>query len=244
MKKIIYLFLFFLYAIQVFAQETSASPAKASESISWYKKNVFFSWGLSPVLQDVYLEKFTYLRTDSFHYYGDTAYIKVKVLGRMSGFPFLSFNFHARINIKNISDHASYSINVPAALGVGVVEADTKREGEKTLGTQMPFSEIISAHIHLPLFVCYNRGYHSTYNNIDSKGYYYGVGGQFTIAPVVSSKKFKERGVDPFIFIPGIACGYKSPILNKKQGVEFFVGFVHGFFLRISAVHVIGYKEK
>jgi hypothetical protein len=240
-KNLLFIFSFF-FSVGLYAQDAS-STAVPARSISWYGRNVFFSWGLSPIMQDIYVEKFHYLRTDSIQFYGETHYNKYTIEGRISGFTFFSFNFHGRVNVKNIGDKASFSLNVPAGFGIGVIGTEQvfRFLGSKENG---PDVEIISAHMHLPLFFCYNKGYHSTYNNIDRKGYYMGIGGQFTIAPLVSSKEFRKVEVDPFIFIPGIALGYKSHILENKQGVEFFLGFGHGIFLRATAVHTIRYKEE
>jgi hypothetical protein len=109
--------------------------------------------------------------------------------------------YSPRINVYNHKDFASISIACPLRVGLYV-------KGDMGLG------------VKVPLFVDFNFFAHSTYNNINRKGFFIGFGGQF-----VSIRWFEEQfpssEQSQFWFGDLIRVGAKLPIKGKYYGAYF-----------------------
>jgi len=184
-------------------------PPIVKKKLSWMDKH--------------YLSSFTFiLLWDMFEYKGqtvETPYGYKEVINNREGVSILSATYDARINLKNFNERSSISLNVPVTAGLSGI---TGGDG--------------FFHMHLPLLVHYNYGYHSTYNNIDHHGFTIGAGAQLTLAPIIP-----EQNVNTLAFPMVIGkIGYKSS-LRSMTAYDLTIGFGNGYYFKFGYGIVLNY---
>ncbi|OYU95531.1 MAG: hypothetical protein CFE21_10330 [Bacteroidetes bacterium B1(2017)] len=205
------------------------------------KNKIYFSEFGGTVLMDYFSSKLVPL-TGDYDFGYDANYNPIKSPGsgyiKFSSFNFISLNYTARVNIYEINKDRSFSIDVPitAGFGVGFKNALVISRDSLSSSTNYNYKEIKSAegtsifNLSVPVFISFNMGMGSTYDNDSDKGLTVGVGFDcahpllFIEGKESFEKNFNSVKKSNFYFIPALSLGYRhwngdKPLeLNLKLG--------------------------
>jgi len=207
-----------LLALMIFCSSISYSQISRSDSIrksySWASKNLFYEYNLSgAILGELYYTPINEVVNDN----------GTKSSYQTFGLTMASFSFEPRVNMINVRDYASVSLNVPVNVAISF---DQENVG--------------FFHFTFPLLINLNFFYHSTYNNIDFKGFSLGFGAQYIAAPLF----INDQGNYITSWIqPLVRAQYKFENRTKNKGrcLGFTLGFIEGQYFRFSYGRILKY---
>ena len=213
--------------------------------ISWFNKHVFFSWGLSPLTNGMYSSPKIKLPNDTF-YNGSQLVSILPNYKKTFGLSIVTLTIHTRINIIDFKGRTSIAINIPLGFGPSIIFHKYRQSGSFTNQNET----VVGIHGHFPILLSFNKGFHSTYNNTDNKGWWIGLGVENIISPIKvfreDSTVFRDKTFPKVWMQPVIAVGLKSVYMNseytpKRKGAEVYIGFLNGWSVRAMFTHIIRY---
>ncbi len=139
------------------------------------------------------------------------------------GLSLASFSVEPRVNMINIRDYASVSLNMPVNFSISFED-----------------NGIGYFHFTLPLLLNLNLFYHSTYNNIVYKGLSFGIGAQYIAAPLFKTENFHyiTSWIQPLL---RFQYKFQNKSRNKGSSIGFRVGLLKGEYFRISFGKILFY---
>jgi hypothetical protein len=198
-------------------------------------KNYFGSFSFSVLLDFVKVPDISFRDGDTGEYISldDEQPGSDDVLQELTGGTALfSGSYEARFNVKNFSDKASLSINVPVLISFSGFNVNGKT-GE------------FGCYLELPLMVGYNLGYHSTYNNIDMIGFSVAAGVKYIKLPLFignyGQRYFPEGRFKRSFIQPTASLSWKADKIKSIDGFLLNVGMFNGWSFRMSAIYIFNY---
>lgn len=168
------------------AQITDVVQDQKEYDASWFQRHYFHNIGFT-VLIDYFSPPVMVINNVRETVHGLDTNITVR---NNWGFNLLTVTYEARLNIIDLNDRASISLNVPVSLGLGYIEPG----GILTLSN--------------PVLVDFNYGCHSTYNNINKFGFHVGGGANMMLAPIIG---LDATEINRFWIAPMVRVGVKGP---------------------------------
>lgn len=132
-------------------------------------------------------------------------------------FNIASCAFDLRLNIVDFNERSSCSFNFPVTAGLGA--------GGAGFGT-----------VYFPFLLQFNYGYHSTFNNIDHKGFTVGGGYMLIKFPLFPGDRHDTRTWGDVV----VKAGYKTDSREIKN-FELMTGVLNGFSVRFGFGLIFGY---
>ena len=127
-----------------------------------------------------------------------------------TGVAIASCAFDLRLNLVDFNDKASFSFNFPITPGLGVAKAGF-------------------GNVYFPFMLQYNYGYHSTFNNIDHKGFTVGAGYMLIMYPIFHGDSYPTKTWSDVV----VKAGYKTDS-RKLKNFELMVGTQNGLTIRFG----------
>ncbi len=115
----------------------------------------------------------------------------------------VNIGYNARFNIKDFDDKASIALTAPVDLSLG-------------LGISYPNDYVNTGFLTLAsgLFIDFNYGYHSTYNNIDKSGFTVGLGMRVFKTPLFGISEDQDTKFQRLSFGPAVRAELKFDDAN------------------------------
>ena len=184
--------------------------------LSWKDKNFFSQWGMSGGIAGEILNspksQITTVNSDGMSYTHEEESLTLT---------YVSFTYEPRINLLHVRDFFSVSLNTPVTAALSITTND----------------ETGVFHLVLPAIVHMNFFYHSTYNNINNRGFTVGVGGQYIMAPVINQMDGAAN------FYPQVVAklGYKYYKKVRGTSFDFTFGFLNGTSYKFTVGKILNY---
>jgi|GEM_PF-4586090 len=164
-----------------------------------------------------------------------TIIVQKQRYGGFTCFTLIDFCAEPRLNLINIKDKASISLDLVLSGGVTNIAAEIASETKGTF--RIPSKP---ANIGLigngTILLSLNFKYHSTYNNIDHGGFSFGGGIQQT---AIATKKGEDLPKSWYQILARVS--FKSDWITGFQGVDISAGFLNGFSIRSGIVFILNY---